>query len=167
MLLALVALSATACSRLRPPPPPGTDSSDAVPAGAQTAGGEDTGAPALPASPNADANLEELRALGPTYIPVDRDARLRWDTEAEATLRLRLLPILGETGLPATTETVLWVLVGPDGAVAETVVQTSSGNGEFDAAAAGVATALHFIPAVRADKTVAAWMLQPISLIMQ
>ena len=164
ILLALVALSATACSRLRPPPPPVSDSSEAAAGGAQTAGGEDA---AAPASPKADANLEELRALGPTYIPVDRDARLRWDTEAEATLRLRLLPILGETGLPATTETVLWVLVGPDGAVAETVVQTSSGNGEFDAAAAGVATALHFIPAVRADKTVAAWMLQPISLIMQ
>ncbi len=166
--MTLAALAASGCSRLRPEPPsPVSDTNAAGSTEVQAAGGEDAGAEALPESANVDANLEELRALGPTYIPVDRDARLRWDTEAEATLRLRLLPVLRDTGLPATTETVLWVLIGSEGTVAETVVQTSSGNQAFDAAAAEVARALHFIPAVRAGKSVPAWLLQPISLIMQ
>lgn len=165
-------LIGAACHRQPPrPAEPRSEPSARAPAEAESGetdperqGAEEAGTASRPAEARAD--LEELRALGPTYIPYDRAPKLQWDTESEATLRKQLLPVLRERDLAARTRAIFWLLVGPDGHVAETVVQTSSGSGPFDEAAAEVARALRFSPAVRAERPVATWILQEVSLLM-
>ncbi len=112
-------------------------------------------------------DAEELRKLGPIYIPYDQGPRPVWTTEAQALLTRTLVPVLREEGLPARTRAMLWILIRRDGTVADLVLQTSSGNRAFDEAATRFAQMLEFVPAIRANRPVATWVLREISILMQ
>ncbi|MFQ5690957.1 MAG: energy transducer TonB [Gemmatimonadota bacterium] len=104
---------------------------------------------------------------GPAYTPYDEGPQAIWDEEIQKLLVDTLLPVLRKHDLPARTETLLWVLIGPDGQVADAVVQTSSGNEEYDRAAEAVAVRMRFRPALRAGHAVPVWVIRDISLVMQ
>ncbi len=112
-------------------------------------------------------DAEELQKLGPIYIPYDQGPRPIWTTESQALLTRTLVPVLREEDLPARTRTMFWILVRRDGTVADLVLQTSSGNRAFDEAATRFARTLEFVPAVRANRPVATWVLREISILMQ
>lgn len=120
-----------------------------------------------PAAAEASEDLEQLRALGPVYIPYDESPRLIWDTESQAMVARGLLPIVRGEGMPARTRTSFWLLVSADGVVADLVIQTSSGNADFDQAASAVARRLRFRPAIRGQRAVPTWVIRDVSLIMQ
>jgi len=111
--------------------------------------------------------LAELRALGPSYIPYDRGPRPVWDTEMQAKVTTTLLPVIRAEELVARTRAYFWLLVRADGTVDEVVLQTSSGSSAFDEAAARVARALLFAPAIRGQRAVPTWVVRDVSLIMQ
>ena len=117
--------------------------------------------------PDTEAELEQLRVSGPTYVSYDEGPRLVWDTEAEAQLATTLLPVIRSEDLDADTAAILWLLVRADGRVDATVVQTSSGNSAFDAAAGRAASGLIFAPALRDGRAVPLWILREISLLMR
>ncbi|WP_425153777.1 TonB family protein [Candidatus Palauibacter sp.] len=119
------------------------------------------------AGPDAETELEQLRASGPTYISYDEGPRLVWDTEAEALLATTLLPVIRAEDLDAGTAANLWLLVRADGRVDAIVVQTSSDNTAFDSAAERAARALIFAPALRDGRAVPLWILREISLLMR
>lgn len=162
-VLALLSLPAAACVRI---PPPGAASDGGRDGGAAARGDTATRAFPPPAQ-NAEEELERLRAAGPTYTPYDRGPRVLWGVESERSLTSHLLPVLREEGLPARTRALLWTLVGPRGRVQEAVVQTSSGDEAFDAAAREVALGLRFFPATAAGRAVPVWVVREISLLMQ
>ena len=114
-----------------------------------------------------DDDVEELRALGPAFIPYDEGPRARWDTETQATLTRTLLPVLRREGLGARTRTTFWVLISARGEVAEVVLQTTSGSEAFDEAAAGFARQLRFQPATRSGRPAVVWVLREFSIVMQ
>lgn len=156
-------------SPAEPPPesPAGTPADSPAEPGGE--GRPDTGS-AAGASPSADAfarEVERLRNLGPLYTPFDVGPRLLWDEASEALLTDRLLPVLREHELPSATKALFWLLVGGDGAVADVVIQTSSGNRAFDRAAAEVARGLRFRPATTNQRPHAVWVIRGISLLMQ
>ncbi|WP_419950459.1 TonB family protein [Candidatus Palauibacter sp.] len=97
----------------------------------------------------------------------DEGPRLVWDSEAEAQLATTLLPVIRSEGLDADTAANLWLLVRADGRVDAIVVQTSSGNSAFDAAAGRAAASLIFAPALRDGRAVPLWILREISLLMR
>ena len=111
--------------------------------------------------------VQELRALGPSYIPNDHGPETVWNTDAQAMLTRTLLPVLREQGLAARTSALYWVLIREDGTAAEVVVQTSSGNEAFDLAGMQVIRRLDFLPAFRANRPVPTWVVREISLLMQ
>ena len=115
----------------------------------------------------ATDDLEELRKLGPSYIPYDEGPQTIWNTDTQATLTKLLLPVLREHQLPARTRSIFWVLLSRAGEVEEVVLQTGSGNEAFDRAATEFARQLTFIPAIRSNRPVASWVLREISLIMR
>ena len=119
------------------------------------------------AGPDAETELEQLRASGPTYISYDEGPRLVWDTEAEALLATTLLPVIRAEELDANTAANLWLLVRADGRVDASVVQTSSDNSAFDAAAERAARSLIFAPALHNGRAVPLWILREISLLMR
>ena len=119
------------------------------------------------AGPDAETELAQLRASGPTYISYDEGPRLVWDTEAEALLATTLLPVIRSEDLDAGTAANLWLLVRADGRVDAIVVQTSSDNTAFDSAAERAARALIFAPALRDGRAVPLWILREISLLMR
>ena len=119
------------------------------------------------AGPDAETELEQLRASGPTYISYDEGPRLVWDTEAEALLATTLLPVIRAEELDANTAANLWLLVRADGRVDASVVQTSSDNSAFDAAAERAARSLIFAPALRDGRAVPLWILREISLLIR
>lgn len=148
----LVAATAVWSACQRPPPSSGAGSSDAA-------------LPAVPPEAVA-AEVETLRAAGPSVTPYDRPPRLVWDDASETMLLETLLPVLGRHGLPASTRSRYWLLVGADGRVHEVILQTGYANEDFHRAGAEVAAELRFRPAVRDGRPVAAWALQTISLTM-
>lgn len=111
--------------------------------------------------------VRELLLLGPTYTPHDRPPTVVWDTEAEALVSRKLLPVLQSEGLPARTRALFWLLLRPDGSIAGVVPQTLTDNARFDAAAAEVVRQLRFTPALRNERAVPVWVVQEISLLMQ
>lgn len=117
-------------------------------------------------APLAD-DVEELRALGPAYIPYDEGPQAIWDTETQATLTKTLLPVLRREGLGARTRTTFWVLISARGEVAELVLQTTSGSDAFDEAAASFARQLGYRPAMRGGRPVAVWVLREFSIVMR
>ncbi|WP_419943046.1 energy transducer TonB [Candidatus Palauibacter sp.] len=119
------------------------------------------------AGPDAETELEQLRASGPTYFSYDEGPRLVWDTEAEALLATTLLPVIRAEELDANTAANLWLLVRADGRVDAGVVQTSSDNSAFDAAAERAARSLIFAPALRDGRAVPLWILREISLLIR
>ena len=119
------------------------------------------------AGPDAETELEQLRASGPTYFSYDEGPRLVWDTEAEALLATTLLPVIRAEELDANTAANLWLLVRADGRVDASVVQTSSDNSAFDAAAERAARSLIFAPALRDGRAVPLWILREISLLIR
>ena len=123
------------------------------------------GAAAAPAD-DAVQDLETLRALGPSYIPYDEGPETIWNTETQATLSKTLLPVLRAEGLPASTKTIFWVLISREGRAEDVEIQTSSGNEAFDEAAETFLRGLVFIPAIRANRPVASWVLREISMLM-
>jgi hypothetical protein len=169
------------------PSPPNQD----VPPGVQPAGGKPSEAgqeerPQQPAAvvteppQQADAvapppetgsdespEVRELMLLGPTYTPHDRAPTVVWDTDAQALLSRKLLPVLRSQALPARTRALFWLLLRPDGTIADVVPQTLTENNRFDAVAAEVVRQLSFTPAIRNDRAVAVWVIQEISLLMQ
>lgn len=112
-------------------------------------------------------DLEQLKALGPSFIPYDEGPGTIWNTDTQAALSLALLPVLREQALPARTHTTFWVLVTREGDVEELVIQTTSGNDAFDAAAQSFAERLTFIPAMRVNRPVPTWVLREISILMR
>ncbi len=132
------------------PPPPATPES----------------APA-PAPSDDSEEVQELRALGPAFIPFDQGPETIWNTDAQAMLTRTLLPVLRAEGLSARTSAIYWVLIREDGTAAEVVVQTSSGNEAFDLAGMEVIRRLDFLPAFRSNRPVPSWVVREISLLMQ
>ena len=128
---------------------------------------EDAAPPSGDPQARAEADLEALRALGPSYIPYDEGPETIWSTETQATLSKTLLPVLRAESLPATTRTIFWVLISREGKPVESQIQTSSGNESFDEAAEGFLRGLTFLPAMRDDRPVASWVLREISILMQ
>ena len=114
-----------------------------------------------------ESELEQLRVTGPTYVSYDEGPRLVWDSEAEALLATTLLPVIRSERLDADTAANLWLLVRSDGRVDASVVQTSSGNSAFDAAAGRAAATLIFAPALRDGRAAPLWILREISLLMR
>jgi len=161
----LAVLAVGACTRL--PPPDGRPAGSGRTAEAEAQDPARAGGPAPSGSAEVATEVEELRRIGPTYIPFDAGPETIWDTEAEAVLSKNLLPVLRDEELPAATKTTYWLLIGADGRVAGIVVQTGSGNASFDAAGAEVAKRLRFRPARRGRRPVAVWVLKEISLLMQ
>jgi TonB family protein len=118
--------------------------------------------------PSEDSEeVQELRALGPAYIPVDQGPETIWNTDTQALLTRTLLPVLREQGLPARTSALYWVLIREDGTAAEVIVQTSSGNEAFDEAGMRFIRQLDFLPAFRSNRPVPSWVIREISLLMQ
>jgi len=136
----------------------------AAAAEAAQAAREDSVAAARAAIPT---DLEQLKELGPSFIPYDESPGTLWNTDTQASLSLALLPVLRKEALPARTETVFWVLVTREGDVADLVIQTSSGNAAFDAAAETFARTLTFVPAMRMHHPVPTWVLREISILMR
>jgi hypothetical protein len=137
-----------------PPPPPPDPVSEADPQ-------------SVPDPSEDSEEVQELRALGPSYIPYDQGPETIWNTDTQAMLTRTLLPVLREHGLSARTRTIYWVLIRENGTAAEVVVQTSSGNDEFDLAGIRVIQRLEFLPAFRSNRPVPTWVLREISLLMQ
>lgn len=166
---AVAGLLTAACVRIPPPSSgPGDGSGEGSGGGASGAGGGETAsAPLPPPAPDAEAELARLREAGPTYTPYDRGPRVLWNVESERLLTSRLLPVLKEEDLPARTRALFWVLVGPGGRAADAVIQTSSGNDAFDAAAREVAAGLRFFPATAGGRAVPVWVVREISLLMK
>jgi TonB family protein len=121
----------------------------------------------VPAPSEDSEEVQELRALGPAYIPFDQGPETLWNTDTQAMLTRTLLPVLREQGLTARTSAIYWILIREDGTVAEIVVQTSSGNEAFDLAGMEVIRKLNFLPAFRSDRPVPSWVVREISLLMQ
>jgi len=117
-------------------------------------------------APVAD-DVDELRALGPAYIPYDEGPQAIWNTETQATLTRTLLPVLRREGLEARTRATFWVLISAGGEVAELVLQTTSGSDAFDEAATSFARQLRYRPAIRSGRPVAVWVLRQFSIVMQ
>lgn len=115
----------------------------------------------------AAAELAELRESGPVFVPHDEPPRLVWDTEAEAALATTLLPVIRGEGLDPNIAASIWLLVRTDGRVEATAIQTSSGDGAFDAAAVRAARGLLFAPALRGGRAAPVWVLREISLLMR
>lgn len=115
----------------------------------------------------AAAELAQLRESGPVYVPYDEPPRLVWDTEAEAALATTLLPVIRGEGLDPNIATSVWLLVRTDGRVEATAIQTTSGDGAFDAAAVRAARGLLFAPALRGGRVAPVWVLREISLLMR
>ena len=115
----------------------------------------------------AEAELAQLRESGPAYVAYEAGARLVWDTDAEAALATTLLPVIRSEGLDADIGATIWLLVRTDGRVETTVIQASSDNEAFDAAAGRAASALLFAPALRDGRPVPVWVLREISLLMR
>ena len=115
----------------------------------------------------AAAELAELRESGPVFVPHDEAPRLVWDTEAEAALATTLLPVIRGEGLDPNIAASIWLLVRTDGRVEATAIQTTSGDGAFDAAAVRAARGLLFAPALRGGRVAPVWVLREISLLMR
>ena len=56
----------------------------------------------------------------------------------------------------------MWVLVDRNGSVPDAFVRKSSGRQEVDEAAMGVGCLMEFIPALKLDEPVAAWISVPV-----
>lgn len=115
----------------------------------------------------AAAELAQLRESGPVYVAHDEAPRLVWDTEAEAALATTLLPVIRGERLDPNISASIWLLVRTDGRVEATAIQTSSGDGAFDAAAVRAARGLLFAPALRGGRAAPVWVLREISLLMR
>ena len=115
----------------------------------------------------AAAELAQLRESGPVYVAHDEAPRLVWDTDAEAALATTLLPVIRGEGLDPNITASIWLLVRTDGRVETTMIQVSSGDGAFDAAAVRAARGLLFAPALRGGRAAPVWVLREISLLMR
>lgn len=160
--LAAVLLSGSlAVAGCRPHPPEGGPSPSA-------AAGSPAKAPADAAvAEGAWRETERLKEAGPSYTPYDRGPRQVWDDEAQRALVEVLAPVVEAQRLPVNTRTLVWTLVGPDGRVADAVVQTSSGNGAFDRASVQLAKRLRFRPATAEGGAIPVWVIREVSLMMQ
>ena len=115
----------------------------------------------------AATDVDRLREMGPSYIPYDQGPTVIWDTETQAQLSVALLPVLRENQLPARTKATFWILISREGDVVDVVLQTGSGSDAFDVAAGAFTETLTFVPAIRANRPVPAWVLREISILMR
>lgn len=115
----------------------------------------------------ARIEVERLTALGPIYTPYEVGPRIVWSETTQRLLVETLAPVVEEEGLPVSTHALVWVLIGANGAVADTVIQTTSEVAAFDEAALKVAKGLRFVPAGVGGQPVAVWVIREISLTME
>lgn len=157
--VAVLLAGSPAVSACRPHPPEGPSPSAARAPAEAPAG--------TTVSETARSETERLKEAGPTYTPYDRGPRPVWDEEAQRALVEVLAPVVEAQRLPVNARALVWTLVGPDGRVADAVVQTTSSNAAFDRAAVAVAKRLRFRPATTEGRPLPVWVIREVSLVMR
>jgi protein TonB len=85
---------------------------------------------------------------------------LKNTAEVQRALERTYPPLLRDAGIGGTV--LLWFLIDENGKVAKTQVKESSGHAPLDEAAAKVAAAMQFSPAINRDRNVPVWVAIPI-----
>ena len=111
--------------------------------------------------------LDELIESGPAYTPFDFGPTILPGSWLPDLLSENLVPVLEKRGLPADTRALVWGLVAEDGTVPSSVLQTTSGNHEFDAVALVVAHGLRYAPARNGETAAPVWILINISMLLR
>lgn len=112
------------------------------------------------AGPPPPPRARDTRAERPPFIPRDVEPRLKNRAETQEVLRRHYPDALRDAGIEATV--VLWIFVDRTGAVSRVRVEASSGYEVVDTAAAKVARAMEFEPAVNRDRAVGVWVRQAV-----
>ncbi len=99
----------------------------------------------------------------PPYIPFEVAPTLKNRAAAAALLEQVYPSVLRDAGISGSVQ--LWIYIDEHGVVKESRVAESSGYEDLDLAAATVAYAMQFTPAMMRDKAAAVWISQPISFI--
>lgn len=113
------------------------------------------------------AAVDDLIAAGPAYTPFDEAPVLRSGEWLPELLAEHLVPVINTRKLPANTRSLVWGLVAENGTVQAAVLQTTSGNAEFDVAAIEVATNLVYLPARSGETVVPVWILINVSMLLR
>lgn len=105
---------------------------------------------------NAEENIRDV----PTFTPHTVKPELRNRDVVQRALSEYYPPVLRERKIGGTVN--LWILVDSTGKVLRSRVDKTSGNEYLDEAAAKVADAMQFTPALNRDKKVSVWLKLPI-----
>ncbi|HEX9819423.1 MAG TPA: energy transducer TonB [Methylomirabilota bacterium] len=145
------------------PAPPVTAPPARVAAGPAATGGrnQDAGAFAVPVPPTPEAPAGAPAAGGPSAAAIPRDGvTQRANPRGGYQHRPAYPSSARRLGIQGTT--LLSVLVGDDGRVAEVVVKQSAGHPDLDHAAADAVRRWRFEPARRGTEAVVMWVLLPV-----
>jgi len=112
-------------------------------------------------------SLEQLEASGPAYTPFDTAPALESGTWLSELLGRELVPVIEGRGLPADQGALVWGLIAEDGTVRSAVIQTTSGDAQFDEAALVVAGQLSYEPARNEGSVVPVWILIEVSMLLR
>lgn len=96
----------------------------------------------------------------PLFTPMTVRPTLTNVAEVQEALTREYPAMLRDAGIGGAP--VMWLYIGTDGTVQKTVVQMSSGHEALDQAAANVAEAMRFTPAMNRDQAVPVWVQVPI-----
>lgn len=116
----------------------------------------------LPPPPPAANMSPDAR---PTFIPYDVGPRLLNRDEVQNLVRRNYPPSLRAAGIGGAV--LVWAFVDANGRVTRTLVKSSSGYQDMDAAAMRVVQAMRFQPALNRDTRVGVWIAQKISMAVQ
>ncbi|MEQ1857575.1 MAG: TonB family protein [Longimicrobiales bacterium] len=97
---------------------------------------------------------------GPTFTPFTVAPYLKNGPAVARTLSREYPPTLRNAGIGA--QVLLWLFIDERGRVQQTVVKTSSGFEQLDAAAMRVALTMEFSPALNRDRNVPVWVAVPV-----
>jgi len=112
-------------------------------------------------------SLGQLEAAGPAYTPFDVGPLLKSGDWLSGLLGRELVPAIEGRGLSADQGALVWGLIAEDGTVRSAVIQTTSGDAEFDEAALVVAGELMYEPARNEGSVVPVWILIEVSMLLR
>ncbi len=110
-------------------------------------------------APEPEAVAPPIEA-GPAFTPYTVAPSLRNGREVSRTLAREYPPMLRNAGIGA--QVLLWLFIDQTGRVQQTVIKTSSGFEQLDAAAMRVALTMEFSPALNRDRNVPVWVAVPV-----
>lgn len=112
-----------------------------------------------PPPPTTMAAAEDIRAA-PTFTPYTVKPELKNQEEVRRALERAYPPLLRDAGIGGRV--LLWVFINEQGEPENSVVKTSAGYPDMDAAAVGVVPIMRFSPAINRDRRVHVWIELPL-----